>query len=157
MVESSSNLMKKKASGVLFSRTLNYRILTLINRLTSTIKYQPFRPKNLPSRKASKKRSAHQIFSLLLQHTDQSWRTQHQPIAEDLEEVLVVVEEAEDAAVVDVEVEDVVEARKKKNGFLLLNWEDWLKMEKSSPFKRSTCSLFPLKNLKSSTSSLDLH
>merc|ERR1712133_222074 len=50
-------------------------------------------------------------MGLLLQHTDQTWRTQHQPIAEDLEEVLVDEEEAEVAAVVDVEVEDVEEEK----------------------------------------------
>merc|ERR1711963_1227376 len=47
-------------------------------------------------------------MGLLLQHTDQTWRTQHQPIAE--------------------EVEDVAEERKKRNGSLSQSWDDWSKM-----------------------------
>merc|ERR1712062_769369 len=94
---------------------------------------------------------------LLLQHTDQTWRTQHQPIAEDLEEVLEDEEEAEDAAVVDEEVEDVAEERKKRNGSLSQSWDDWSKMEKLSLFKRSTFSPFQSKSSRLSTSLLDPH
>merc|ERR1712012_139186 len=94
---------------------------------------------------------------LLLQHTDQTWRTQHQPIAEDLEEGLEDEEEAEDAAVVDEEVEDVAEERKKRNGSLSQSWDDWSKMEKLSLFKRSTFSPFQSKSSKLSTSLLDPH
>merc|ERR1711944_287375 len=94
-------------------------------------------------------------MGLLLQHTDQTWRTQHQPIAEDLEEVLEDEEEAEDAAVVDEEVEDVAEERKKRNGSLSQSWDDWSKMEKLSLCKRSTFSPFQSKSSKLSTSLLD--
>merc|ERR1711981_906691 len=96
-------------------------------------------------------------MGLFIKHTDQIWRTQHQPIAEDLEvdledEVEVVaVEVAED-----VEVEAVVEERKKRNGFPLPNLEGLLKMEKLNHSRKFIFSHCLSKNSKSLTSSSGL-
>merc|ERR1712051_25036 len=87
-----------------------------------------------------------------------TWRTQLQPIVEVSEVDLVVV--AEDVVVVAEEVEVVVvaaevEAKTKKNGFPSPSLADWSKMERSRAWKKSTSSLCPSKNSKSSIFSSD--
>merc|ERR1712226_943139 len=78
-----------------------------------------------------------------------TWRTLLQPIVEVSEVDLVVV--AEDVVVVAAEVE----AKTKKNGFPSPSLADWSKMERSRAWKKSTSSLCPSKNSKSSIFSSD--
>merc|ERR1711935_750064 len=66
-----------------------------------------------------------------------TWRTLLQPVVV-AEEVEVVVVAAE------------VEAKTKKNGFPSPSLADWSKMERSRAWKKSTSSLCPSKNSKSS-------
>merc|ERR1739848_212873 len=77
-------------------------------------------------------------MGLFIKHTDQIWQTQHQPVAED------------------VEVEAVVEERKKRNGFPLPNLEGLLKMEKLNHSRKFISSHCLSKNSKLLTSSSGL-
>merc|ERR1712071_379183 len=84
------------------------------------------------------------------------WLTLLQPVpvvVEDSVDVVVVVA-AEEAVDVVVNVDVAVE-RTKLNGYQSPNWAVWSVMARSSRSRRSTSSLFPSKNLKSSTSSWD--
>merc|ERR1712071_385729 len=81
------------------------------------------------------------------------WLTLLQPVpvvVEDSVDVVVVVA-AEEAVDVVVNVDVAVE-RTKLNGYQSPNWAVWSVMARSSRSRRSTSSLFPSKNLKSSTS-----
>merc|ERR1712071_716404 len=84
------------------------------------------------------------------------WLTLLQPVPVVVEDSVdgVVVVAAEEAVDVVVNLDVAVE-RTKLNGYQSPNWAVWSVMARSSRSRRSTSSLFPSKNLKSSTSSWD--
>merc|ERR1712018_488598 len=88
------------------------------------------------------------------------WRTLHQPIVEVSEVVLEDVDAAEEVvvaeAVVEAEVAAVVAVKMKKNGSPSPSLAVWSRMARSKVLKKSTFSLCPSKNSKSSTSSSEV-
>merc|ERR1712018_1014242 len=85
------------------------------------------------------------------------WRTLHQPIVEVSEVVLEDVDAAEEVVVAEaVEVAVVVAVKMKKNGSPSPSLAVWSKMARSKVLRKSTFSLCPSKNSKSSTSSSEV-
>merc|ERR1712083_816807 len=95
-------------------------------------------------------------------HTVQTWRTQLQPVI-----VVASVEDSETeageagAAVIGVggaetAAGDVAGARRRRNGSQSPSLDVWSRTARSSPSRRSTSSLCPLRSTRSLTSSLDL-
>jgi hypothetical protein len=65
--------------------------------------------------------------------------------AEAIEEIEVVAEDAVGVAAIEVAVAEEVAERKRRNGSQSPNWDVSSRMERSSLWRRSTSSLFPLK------------
>merc|ERR1711990_407005 len=84
-----------------------------------------------------------------------TWRTQHQPRVQVFAEDLAAEDAAEVAHVVEAVVNAVVAARANpRSGNQSLNWDDWSRMARLNPWKKSILSLSQSRNLKLSIISL---